>query len=556
MADLEGWADCALELNNDSHDTVTATTAIEEAAQHMTSIPRLLAEAATTTPAISFEAAVATPGTDAIASASVNPNTKTRYLEQDQEDAQPPPPTTSTSARADPPRSMMDELSKNVARAAGKFSASGMTLALVGVCTLTVVSLVVGGLRVRTRAAHNEQVLLTSKQYNDHLLRRIATLESSIEAHNSLVALRHHQHQQHVANSEAACHAHYQLDHHQRLANAEANRFSYYQQASRFIHLAKEAVAHQQQRISNSHAAAAAAQVAHHYHHLLYAEATHFNRPHYGRARTPHRRSHQHTRAHRHVHAHNQYEHRPPPMMRAVVDELITSIIVPATTPAGRHRHQIHSHDDERVVVASGQLPTHHHIHDALEQLRQKPPMPRATTTNQDGGNLPTAPAGALRPSPLSPQEADSEVGGGRHNVAGMEERMSKRRAKIEQRKRGIHQSAEPTNPTQLAEDPPQAAATVPDSPPPGSAKCPNPTSEGKPTTDAPTAATAKDERAAVPPRTRDVGPRVRKYRSMTIKQLREILERHGAECRTCVEKDDLVGRVLAVLSNKNSKHD
>ena len=42
----------------------------------------------------------------------------------------------------------------------------------------------------------------------------------------------------------------------------------------------------------------------------------------------------------------------------------------------------------------------------------------------------------------------------------------------------------------------------------------------------------------------------------MTIKQLREILERHGAECRTCVEKDDLVGRVLAVLSNKNSKHD
>ena len=54
------------------------------------------------------------------------------------------------------------------------------------------------------------------------------------------------------------------------------------------------------------------------------------------------------------------------------------------------------------------------------------------------------------------------------------------------------------------------------------------------------------DPRASSEPDpTRDV---VRKLRSLSTKQLRAMLHAHGKECRTCVEKDDLVGRVLAVI--------
>ena len=54
------------------------------------------------------------------------------------------------------------------------------------------------------------------------------------------------------------------------------------------------------------------------------------------------------------------------------------------------------------------------------------------------------------------------------------------------------------------------------------------------------------DPRASSEPGpTRDV---VRKLRSLSTKQLRAMLHAHGKECRTCVEKDDLVGRVLAVI--------
>ena len=56
------------------------------------------------------------------------------------------------------------------------------------------------------------------------------------------------------------------------------------------------------------------------------------------------------------------------------------------------------------------------------------------------------------------------------------------------------------------------------------------------------------DPRAAGEPgQTRDV---VRKLRSLSTKQLRAMLHAHGKECKTCVEKDDLVGRVLAVIEN------
>lgn len=47
------------------------------------------------------------------------------------------------------------------------------------------------------------------------------------------------------------------------------------------------------------------------------------------------------------------------------------------------------------------------------------------------------------------------------------------------------------------------------------------------------------------PAQTRGV---VRKLRGLSIKQLRALLEQHGQECRTCVEKDDLVARVLEVI--------
>ena len=37
--------------------------------------------------------------------------------------------------------------------------------------------------------------------------------------------------------------------------------------------------------------------------------------------------------------------------------------------------------------------------------------------------------------------------------------------------------------------------------------------------------------------------------RTLSIKQLRQILSKHGRVCRTCKEKDDLVNEVIHVLN-------